>query len=243
MPTTSSDASASLPSSSPASSAPASSASSAVGQRQVVGPRAGLLLALAGGAAGQRAGDACSSDRASGRWKSFAACSCPGEGSSRRGPRHAALGRTPPPRRRPARGNHTACRSDAERAAFADTLARAAAGPDGRAVVVVALRADFYWRFAAYPRLAEVLGGNQVLVGPMQASELRRAVELPAGRVGLRIEPGWPTRSSMTWRAPRARCRCCPPLCSSFGRSGRTTPSPLPPTGVGRRSWCRRAAG
>jgi WD40 repeat protein/tRNA A-37 threonylcarbamoyl transferase component Bud32 len=83
----------------------------------------------------------------------------------------------------------TACRSDAERAAFADTLARAAADPEGRAVVVVALRADFYGRFAAYPGLAEQLGVNHVLVGPMQASELRRVVELPAGRVGLRVEP------------------------------------------------------
>jgi WD40 repeat protein len=83
----------------------------------------------------------------------------------------------------------TACRSDAERAAFADTLSRAAADPDGRAVVVVALRADFYGRFAAYPGLAELLGGNHVLVGPMQASELRRAVELPAAHVGLRVEP------------------------------------------------------
>jgi WD40 repeat protein len=83
----------------------------------------------------------------------------------------------------------TACRSDAERAAFADTLARAATDPDGRAVVVVAVRADFYGRFAAYSGLAELLGGNQVLVGPMQASELRRAVELPAARVGLKVEP------------------------------------------------------
>ncbi|MEX2275082.1 MAG: protein kinase [Actinomycetota bacterium] len=83
----------------------------------------------------------------------------------------------------------TACPSDTERAAYADTLARAAADPDGRAVVVVALRADFYGRFAAFPGLAELLGANQVLVGPMQASELRRAVELPAGRVGLRVEP------------------------------------------------------
>jgi Protein kinase domain len=83
----------------------------------------------------------------------------------------------------------TACRSEAERAAFADTLARAASDPEGRAVVVVALRADFYGRFAAYPGLAELLGANQVLVGPMQASELRRAVELPASRVGLRVEP------------------------------------------------------
>jgi WD40 repeat protein/class 3 adenylate cyclase len=83
----------------------------------------------------------------------------------------------------------TACRTDSERAAFADTLARAAADPEGRAVVVVALRADFYGRFAAYSGLAELLGANHVLVGPLQASELRRVVELPAGRVGLRVEP------------------------------------------------------
>jgi WD40 repeat protein len=83
----------------------------------------------------------------------------------------------------------TACRSEEERAAFADTLVRAASDPEGRAVVVVALRADFYGRCAAYPELADLLGVNHVLVGPMQASELRRAVELPAGRAGLRVEP------------------------------------------------------
>lgn len=83
----------------------------------------------------------------------------------------------------------TACRLDAERVAFADTLVRAAADPERRAIVVVALRADFYGRFAAFPGLAELLGANHVLVGPMQASELRRVVELPAGRVGLRVEP------------------------------------------------------
>jgi WD40 repeat protein/tRNA A-37 threonylcarbamoyl transferase component Bud32 len=82
----------------------------------------------------------------------------------------------------------TACRSEAERAAFAETLARAADDPEGRAVVLVALRADFYGRFATYPRLAELLGANHVLVGPMQASELRRVVDMPADRVGLRVE-------------------------------------------------------
>jgi WD40 repeat protein/tRNA A-37 threonylcarbamoyl transferase component Bud32 len=83
----------------------------------------------------------------------------------------------------------TACRDETERAGFVAALCRAAADPQGRAVVVVALRADFYGRLAAYPELAEMLGANQVLVGPMHASELRRAVELPAGRVGLRVEP------------------------------------------------------
>ena len=83
----------------------------------------------------------------------------------------------------------TACHSEAEREAFADALAGAAADPARRAVVVAAVRADFYGRFAAYPQLADLLGGNHVLVGSMQASELRRAVELPAARVGLRVEP------------------------------------------------------
>jgi WD40 repeat protein/tRNA A-37 threonylcarbamoyl transferase component Bud32 len=83
----------------------------------------------------------------------------------------------------------TACPSYGERAAFADALARAATDPLGRALVVVALRADFYGRFAAYPGLAELLGANQVLVSPLSASELRRVVELPAARVGLRVDP------------------------------------------------------
>ncbi len=81
----------------------------------------------------------------------------------------------------------TACRSDAERAAFAETLARAAADPDGRAVVVVALRADFYGRFAAYPALAELLGANHVLVGPaagLGAAACRRAARRPGGAAG-----------------------------------------------------------
>jgi WD40 repeat protein len=82
----------------------------------------------------------------------------------------------------------TACDSEDERANFVDTLARAAADPRRRGIVAVALRADFYGRFAAYPSLADRLGANHVLVGSMHASELRRAIELPAGRVGLRVE-------------------------------------------------------
>lgn len=77
----------------------------------------------------------------------------------------------------------TAYDSDQERASFVDALVWCPA------VVVVALRADFYGRFAAYPEFAERLGGNHVLVGPIRASELRRTVELPAARVGLRVEP------------------------------------------------------
>jgi hypothetical protein len=79
----------------------------------------------------------------------------------------------------------TTCRDDDERAAFLEALITSA--PDE--TVVVAVRADFYGRFAALPALASLLAENHVLVGPMKAEELRRAIELPARRAGLRIEP------------------------------------------------------
>src|SRR5262249_50744134 len=52
------------------------------------------------------------------------------------------------------------------------------------------LRADFYGDCAAYPDLARLLGGNHVLVGAMSNDELRRAIELPARKAGLRVESG-----------------------------------------------------
>ena len=54
---------------------------------------------------------------------------------------------------------------------------------------MLAVRADFYARCAAYPTLAKLLGPNHVLVGPMEREELRRAIERPAQRAGLTVEP------------------------------------------------------
>jgi DNA-binding SARP family transcriptional activator/class 3 adenylate cyclase/WD40 repeat protein len=56
--------------------------------------------------------------------------------------------------------------------------------------VVLAVRADHLGRCATFPELADRLAGNDVLVGPMRDSELRRTIELPAQRAGLEIEPG-----------------------------------------------------
>ena len=80
----------------------------------------------------------------------------------------------------------TQCDDAVERSAFVDGLLELAAGP---AIVVVAIRADFYGRCAAYPSLAQLLGANHVLVGPMTRDELRRAIELPAQRADLEVEP------------------------------------------------------
>jgi WD40 repeat protein/DNA-binding SARP family transcriptional activator len=79
----------------------------------------------------------------------------------------------------------TACEDEDERAAFIAALLRVSR--DG--IVVIAIRADFYGRCAAYPELSRLVGANHVLVGPMSRDELRRAIERPAERTGLTVEP------------------------------------------------------
>jgi DNA-binding SARP family transcriptional activator/WD40 repeat protein len=83
----------------------------------------------------------------------------------------------------------TACGEESERAAFVDALVAAALYERHPALVLVAVRGDFYGRCAAYPELARLLGANHVLVGPMRREELRRAIQRPALRAGLRVEP------------------------------------------------------
>ena len=83
----------------------------------------------------------------------------------------------------------TTCADDEERSAFVQVLTDAAERPDGPVSVVVAIRADYYGRCAAFPALAELLSANHLLVGPMEPDELRRAIRLPAERVGLTVEP------------------------------------------------------
>jgi WD40 repeat protein len=79
----------------------------------------------------------------------------------------------------------TACSDEHERAAFVDAITT---GGEDR-IVVAAIRADFYGRCAEFPALARLVGATHVLVGPMAEAELRRAIELPARRAGLRVEP------------------------------------------------------
>ncbi len=71
----------------------------------------------------------------------------------------------------------TLCHSEEERVAFLDNLLHAATVLDGRCLVILTLRADFYPRCAAYPELAALMSAHQALVEP-------------ARRVGLTFEPG-----------------------------------------------------
>ncbi len=76
-----------------------------------------------------------------------------------------------------------------QRAKFVAALSAMADPADSRVRVVIAVRADFYAACAQIPWLAERITENQVLVGPMTASELRRAVTEPARRAGFHLEP------------------------------------------------------
>ncbi len=77
-----------------------------------------------------------------------------------------------------------------DRQVFLDALASLAGSQDASVRIAVAMRSDFYSIAAHFPWLAQCISENQVLVGPMQRQELRRAIEGPAQRAGLRLEAG-----------------------------------------------------
>lgn len=71
---------------------------------------------------------------------------------------------------------------------FIDALAAITDPADSNVHVVIAVRADFYPNCAQFPWLAEAVSRNQVLVGPMTAGDLRRAIVEPARRGGFYVE-------------------------------------------------------
>ena len=84
----------------------------------------------------------------------------------------------------------TLCQDDEQQHAFIDALVEAAWDPERRCTVLIVLRADFFGRLAAFAELAELVGSDHVLLGPMSGRELRSAIEGPAERAGLEVEPG-----------------------------------------------------
>lgn len=82
----------------------------------------------------------------------------------------------------------TTCEDEDERGRSVAAICGIAKSAPDRVVVVLTIRGDYYGHCARYPDLAELLAANHVLVGSMTREELRRAIELPARRVGLRVE-------------------------------------------------------
>jgi WD40 repeat protein len=82
-----------------------------------------------------------------------------------------------------------------ERAAFIDAVHAAATSPTGPrgespALVVLAVRGDYWDRCAGYPQLARIMQHSQLVVGPMPDADLRRVIARPAEMSGLRLERG-----------------------------------------------------
>jgi WD40 repeat protein len=84
----------------------------------------------------------------------------------------------------------TLCQDEVARAHFIDNLLYASGIAGGQTVVVLTIRADFFGKCAHYPQLAARLSDRDVLVGPMDEEDLRRAMEGPAQAVGLNYEKG-----------------------------------------------------
>ncbi|WP_370457845.1 ATP-binding protein [Actinoplanes sp. OR16] len=81
----------------------------------------------------------------------------------------------------------TQCADPAERLAYVTELTSAAP-----ALVVIAVRSDFYQDCVELPPLAKVLTAGHMVVGPLGADAIRRAVVEPAEHSGLSVEPGLP---------------------------------------------------
>ena len=82
-----------------------------------------------------------------------------------------------------------------ERAAFIDAVCAAATSPTGPrgespALVVLAVRGDYWDRCAGHPQLVRIMQHHQLVVGPMTDAALRRVITGPAEASGLRLEPG-----------------------------------------------------
>lgn len=80
----------------------------------------------------------------------------------------------------------TLCEDEDERSALISALCALAE----KALVVLALRADFYGEAIRYPGLLRALQERHVVLGPMNAEQVRRAVVEPARQARTEVEDG-----------------------------------------------------
>ena len=83
----------------------------------------------------------------------------------------------------------TQVRDENERLLFLRSLQAAVSHPDSRFRVIITLRADFYDRPLLYPGFGDLVRGSTEVVLPLSSGELVKAIEEPAQRAGVYIEP------------------------------------------------------
>lgn len=79
---------------------------------------------------------------------------------------------------------------EATRHSFAEQLFTAATSTSFPIHVLGSFRADQYQQLLAAPELSRLFRDSQLNIGPMQPDSLRRAIEQPAAKAGLRFEEG-----------------------------------------------------
>ncbi|QIS07976.1 hypothetical protein [Nocardia arthritidis] len=82
----------------------------------------------------------------------------------------------------------TLCENPRERDFFITALLAAARAANSRSRIVLGVRADFYARCSEHPELVDALRDAQLLVGPMNTEELRRAIVRPAADAQCAVE-------------------------------------------------------
>ncbi|WNZ25596.1 AAA family ATPase [Leptolyngbya sp. NK1-12] len=84
----------------------------------------------------------------------------------------------------------TLCQDDEVRQAFISNLLNFVQTPEAQHVLILTMRTDFESYVARIPRLWEHFEQSAVRVFPLDASELREAIEKPAELVGLKFDAG-----------------------------------------------------
>lgn len=90
----------------------------------------------------------------------------------------------------------TQAADSADRASFIENLYHAATMPDGRTLVIVTMRADYFGHLSDHPKLAALFRGNDnpFIATRLEPDDLLQAIRKPANVVGLRYESGLPER-------------------------------------------------
>ena len=84
----------------------------------------------------------------------------------------------------------TTCEDEIERAAFIEQVCYLGRLRDADTLIVIGLRADFYAQALRHPALVVPLQDAQVVVGPMNREEIRRAILEPARKANIDVEEG-----------------------------------------------------
>jgi hypothetical protein len=84
----------------------------------------------------------------------------------------------------------TLCFDERDRQAFVDNLIGLVQAPEPRHTVILTMRSDFEPYVARLPIFQPLFEQARVHVTPLNAGELREAIEKPAEAVGLRFEDG-----------------------------------------------------